>query len=106
MAKGKLRKALVIEDEDSWVDLLSLLLRDAGFQILKASSAREALKIARTHTLDLAIVDLGLPDASGAELLKWLQELQEPRTLPVIVLSAYHKEEVSDLDLGNAAFVS
>lgn len=102
----KRKKALIIEDEDSWVDLLSLLLAEAGYEILKASNGREGLRHAKAHRLDLMIVDIGLPDTSGTLLLKQLEEHQAPREVPVIVLSAYHREEVSDLDFGGAVFVS
>ena len=100
------RTALVVEDEESWVDLLSLLLKDAGYEILRAESGRQALKLADENKLDLAIVDLGLPDGSGVDLLKKLQALPGNTRLPIIVLSAYHREEVGDLDLGDALFVS
>ena len=100
------KKALIIEDEDSWLDLLSLVLKDADFTAMRAATAHEAMKIAKRQKLDLVIIDLGLPDGSGVTLLKALQELPACRDLPILVLSAYHREEVSDIELGDAVFLS
>jgi DNA-binding response OmpR family regulator len=102
--RGKV--ALVVEDDDSWLDLLTLVLSDAGFEAMKAATAHDAVKLASRHKVDLAILDLGLPDGSGIALLKALPELPGCANLPLLVLSSYHKEELEDLELGKATFLS
>jgi len=106
MVQGKARKALVIEDEDSWVDLLRMVLAEAGYKVLHAQDSRRALAIAETERIDLAIIDLSLPDGFGLDLIEKIHRLPGLENLPVIILSAYHREEVGDLDLGKSFFVS
>jgi DNA-binding response OmpR family regulator len=102
----RIKRALIIEDEESWVDLLGMLLHESDFHVMTTSSIKEGLKIAKAEKLDLLVVDLDLPDGHGMDLLKTVSELPGKEDLPVIVLSAYHREEVGDLDFGKAHFVS
>lgn len=106
MPTRRRKTVLLVEDDESWLDLLTLVLSDAGFDSLQAATAHDGVKLARKHKVDLAILDLGLPDGSGTALMRALHELPGCGELPVLVLSAYHKEEVDDLDLGDATFLT
>jgi two-component system KDP operon response regulator KdpE len=100
------KKALLVEDEESWSDLLTVVLSDAHFTPMRATTAHDAIKLAKKSKPDIVILDLGLPDGSGVSLLEALHDLPGCSRLPVVVLSAYHKEEVGDVDLGDAVFLS
>ena len=78
------------DDEHQILRALRVILRDAGFEPLSASSAEEALDVAAVRQPDAAIVDLVLPDGDGVELCKRLREWSE---LPIIVLSAVGDED-------------
>ena len=106
MVHHRIKKALIIEDEESWIDLLGMLLHESHFHVTTTSSIKEGLKIAKAEKLDLLVVDLDLPDGFGMDLLKTISEIPGKEDLPVIVLSAYHREEVGDMDFGKAHFVS
>ena len=78
------------DDEQQILRALRVILRDAGFEALPASTAEEALDIAATRRPDAAIVDLVLPDFDGVELSRRLREWSE---MPLIVLSAVGEED-------------
>jgi len=82
---------LVCDDEQQILRALRVILRDAGFEALPASTGEEALDVAAVERPDAAIIDLVLPDIDGVELCRRLREWSE---LPVIVLSAVGDEEV------------
>src|SRR4051812_19751932 len=90
---------LIIDDEAQIRRLLTITLESYGYQVALAVSAREGLTMAATHPPDLVLLDIGLPDESGHEVLKRLREWY---TKPVIILSVQNTEEdiVKALDAG------
>lgn len=92
-------KILIVDDEPDTLSLLSMTLMRAGYTIFKAATAKAALEIARKETLNLVILDLMLPDASGVDVLKTLRA--ERNALPVILFTA--RGRVEDVNEGLAA---
>lgn len=90
---------LVIDDEIQIRKLLEITLQASGYKVAKATTAKEGLTAAATSPSDMIILDLGLPDESGHEVLK---KLREWYAKPVIILSAKNNEEdiVNALDNG------
>src|SRR6201999_470218 len=83
-------KVLVCDDEQQILRALRVILRDAGYEALPASTVEEALDVAAVKAPEAAIVDLLLPDGDGVELCRRLREWSE---IPVIVLSAVGDED-------------
>ncbi len=83
-------KILLCDDEHQILRALRVILRDAGFEALPASTGEEALDIAATSHPDAAIIDLVLPDLDGIELCRRLRKWTE---MPLIVLSAVGEED-------------
>jgi two-component system KDP operon response regulator KdpE len=83
-------RILVCDDDAQIRRALSLILRDAGYEVLITSSAEEALDRAALAGPHLAIVDLLLPDQHGIELCRRLREWSE---MPILVLSAIGDEQ-------------
>jgi two-component system KDP operon response regulator KdpE len=83
-------KVLVCDDEQQILRALRVILRDAGFEALPASTAEEALDVAAVNRPDAAIIDLVLPDGDGIELCRRLREWTD---IPLIVLSAIGDED-------------
>jgi two-component system KDP operon response regulator KdpE len=83
-------RILVCDDEHQILRALRVILRDAGYESLPASTAEEALDIAAVQSPDAAIIDLVLPDIDGIELCRRLREWTE---MPLIVLSAVGDED-------------
>jgi two-component system, cell cycle response regulator DivK len=76
---------LVVEDNAKNMRLLRDVLRAAGYRTLEASSATEALTLAREHRPSLVLMDIRLPDLDGVEALRRLR--MEPRTAPIPVVA-------------------
>jgi two-component system KDP operon response regulator KdpE len=90
---------LVIEDEASIRRFLRASLREQGYRLVEAETGSDALKQAAQQPPDLVLLDLGLPDLDGQEVLL---RLREWLTVPIIILSARDQErhKVTALDAG------
>jgi two-component system, OmpR family, KDP operon response regulator KdpE len=83
-------RVLVVDDEQQILRALRVILREAGFEALPASTGEEALDLAAVQPPDAAIIDLLLPDMDGIELCRRLREWTK---MPMIVLSAVGDED-------------
>jgi two-component system KDP operon response regulator KdpE len=81
---------LVVDDEPQILRALRVVLREAGFEVLSAQSAPEALDLAALRAPRAAIVDLVLPEGDGVEVTRRLREWS---AMPILVLSAVGEEE-------------
>jgi two-component system, OmpR family, KDP operon response regulator KdpE len=101
---GRLR-VLVCDDEPQILRALRVILREQGFDVLPAATAREALDSAALRRPDAAIVDLVLPDGDGVDVCRALREWSE---LPIVVLSAVgdEAEKVRALNAGADDYVT
>jgi two-component system KDP operon response regulator KdpE len=99
------RRVLVCDDETQILRALRVILRDAGFEVIRASTAQEALDAAAVQAPDAAIVDLVLPDGDGVSVTRSLREWS---AMPIIVLSALGEEEqkVRALEAGADDYVT
>ncbi|HEV8152287.1 MAG TPA: response regulator [Solirubrobacteraceae bacterium] len=90
---------LVVEDDDATRMFLADNLTADGFELLVADCARDGLRLMETKFPDLVLVDVGLPDASGFELLRRVRQADgvasriDPRT-PIVLISG----RVSEID--------
>ena len=98
-------RVLVCDDEAQIVRALRVVLRDAGFEVVPAETAQEALDRAAVQPPDAAIIDLVLPDIDGVEVCR---RLREWTTMPIIVLSAVgdEVEKVRALEAGADDYVT
>ena len=89
---------LIIEDERSILRFMTSLLNRNGYKVLTAVTGEEALVQIDSHCPDLVILDLGLPDMDGIQILR---QLRSWSNTPVIVVSArtMEKDKVQALDL-------
>jgi two-component system, OmpR family, KDP operon response regulator KdpE len=99
------RRVLVVDDELQILRALRVILRDAGFEVVTAQSAEEALDAAALRAPDAAIVDLILPDGNGIEVCRSIREWSQ---LPILVLSAVGEEgeKIRALDAGADDYVT
>jgi two-component system, OmpR family, KDP operon response regulator KdpE len=98
-------KVLVVDDEPPIRKLLRMGLSTQGYEILEAPNGRSALEL-MAQTPDLVILDLGLPDMQGLELLRTMRARNE--SVPIVVLSSRGDEvgKVQALDLGADDYVT
>lgn len=97
--------ALVIDDEVQIRRLLRVVLESADYQVHEAETAAQGLTDAATRRPDVVLLDLGLPDSDGVNVLRRLREWSQ---VPVIVLSVRDDEEgkVAALDAGADDYVT
>ena len=90
---------LVVEDETPIRRFLKAALEAHGFKLLEATTGAQAMAMAASHNPDIILLDLGLPDIDGLEVIKRLREWSNT---PIIVISARGKdtEKVAGLDAG------
>jgi len=93
-------RVLVIDDEPQIRRFLDIGLRAEGYRVLLAADASAGLAIAATQSPDLVILDLGLPDRDGQDVLA---ELRQWSSVPVLVLSVRSAESEKVLALDNGA---
>jgi two-component system KDP operon response regulator KdpE len=98
-------KILIVDDEPQIHRFLKPSLTIAGYEIESAFTARQALKLFRDTDPDLIVLDLGLPDLDGKDVIRAVRETSQT---PIVVLSARDQEEekVAALDLGADDYVN
>lgn len=81
---------LIVEDDKGICNFISAVLAHNGYNILKAATGNEAVSLISANCPDVILLDLGLPDMDGLEVLKILREWSKT---PVIVVSARGQEK-------------
>ena len=91
-------RLLVIEDDDALRESLGRQLAEAGFGVEQAADGREGLYFAMEYPIDLAIVDLGLPEMSGLDVIREVRA--RGKTYPILILTARDRwqDKVDGLD--------
>ena len=89
----------IVEDDSSVKKLLEITFKEYEFNSISSESKKNAMLMFLSHNPDLMIVDLGLPDGDGKDLIKQIREISK---IPIIVLTARHdeKEVIKALDYG------
>ena len=92
-------KVLIVDDEAPFLKVVGSTLSSSGADVVTAETAEAALRIAARMPLDAILLDLGLPDCDGKEVIGQVRQWTDA---PIIVLSARHEpdERIAALDLG------
>ena len=98
-------RILLIDDEVSIQDILSLTLKPAGYHLYPVGSGHEALQAFQSTRPELILLDLFLPDMDGKDVL---QRLRKQTTSPIIVMSVRHEEseKIACLDAGADDYIT
>jgi len=96
---GKPIRALVVDDESSISDLVSIALKYEKFEVRTAASGRDAVSVASEFDPDIVILDIMLPDFDGLEVMKRIRSAQ--KDVPVLFMTA--KDDVKDRIAGLTA---
>ena len=96
---------LVVDDETAIADLIEVYLKNENFMVHKFYSGKEALKCAREEKIDLAVLDVMLPDMDGFEICR---EIRQTKTFPIIMLTAKEEEidKITGLTLGADDYIT
>ena len=98
-------KILIIEDEEAISNFIATTLKANEYNVVIARSGKEALSMLPSHCPDIALLDLGLPDIDGIDVL---QQIRQWSNIPIIVVSARTEEadKVKALDLGADDYIA
>ncbi|MCZ6810284.1 MAG: response regulator transcription factor [Proteobacteria bacterium] len=98
-------RLLVIEDDATLRETLCSQLAEAGFGVEQAADGREGLYFALEYPIDLAIIDLGLPEISGLDVIRQLRE--KGKSYPILILTARDRwqDKVDGLSAGADDYV-
>jgi diguanylate cyclase (GGDEF)-like protein len=95
-------KILLVEDDPVQANVAKEYLESSGYEITWADRGKAAIKVAKTESLDLILLDMVLPDLSGNEVCRWLKLNEDTKGIPIIILSVKGstEEKVSGLEAG------
>ncbi len=98
-------RLLLIEDDATLRETLATSLVDEGFAVEQAADGKEGLYFAMEYPIDLAIVDLGLPEMSGLDVIRQVRE--QGKTFPILILTARDRwqDKVDGLEAGADDYV-
>ena len=104
MAAGPIA-VLIIEDEPAIRRFLRVSLGESGYRVIEAGSGEEAMRRLRLDRADIIVLDLGLPDVDGLDVIR---EIRQTSPVPIVVLSSRADErgKVAALDLGADDYVT
>src|SRR5882724_1312863 len=99
---------LLVEDDPSMPEILGALLSDDNITLANAKTASEALSLAREKHFDLILLDLGLPDTNGFDVLRQLKQAPQTESIPVIVLTAWNStsDKLRGFELGAVDYLT
>jgi two-component system cell cycle response regulator DivK len=83
------KTVLIVEDNELNMKLFHDLLDAHGYQTLQTKDGMEALAMVRKHRPDLILMDIQLPEVSGLEVIKWIKEDDNLRSIPVVAVTAF-----------------
>jgi two-component system CheB/CheR fusion protein len=94
------RRALVVDDSPDVADMLTIVLRQEGYEVETAYSASQALMAAFTRRFDVIVSDIGMPGMDGYELARRLRELPEYRATPMVAVTGFASYDDRERSLG------
>ncbi|HPF71409.1 MAG TPA: sigma-54 dependent transcriptional regulator, partial [Candidatus Krumholzibacteria bacterium] len=102
MALGRI---LVVDDEDSMCQYLSILLQKEGYDVTTANGGAEALRLLEGKPVDVVMTDIQMPKMDGIQLLKGIKGMDP--TMPVIIMTAYASEQsaIDAVNLGAFSYL-
>ncbi len=99
------KKILIIEDDNKIVSFMSMALKAKGYSIVSARNGNDGILYFCTENPDIILLDLGLPDMDGSEIISQVRNVSE---IPVIIVSAREQEsdKIAALDAGANDYVT
>lgn len=98
-------KILVVEDDQNIANVINMVLNNNNYEVLLAKNGNQALTLVSSHCPDLVLLDLGLPDMDGLDIVRSIRKWSH---MPIVVVSArtHELEKVEALDLGADDYIT
>ena len=84
-----MKRVLVIEDNVDNMELITFILKNSGYQTLRAETGKNGLELALSERPDFILLDIQLPDMDGFEVLRQIRALEIDGNIPVIAITSY-----------------
>lgn len=99
---------LIVDDLKTTLDFFRLILEETGYKVTTFDNGKDALNYLKTHTPDIILLDVVLPDIDGYKVCRLIKTNEKLKDIPVIFISALKKEEdkVKGYDAGGIDFIS
>jgi CheY-like chemotaxis protein len=91
-----MHRVLVVDDDQDMRDLIGLMLRRVGYEVLSIGSPLTALTVATSEPFDVAVLDWSMPGMSGGELCARMREHPDLRDRPILFLTAHADAETRE----------
>lgn len=104
-----MKKILVVDDDEDILAIIEERLTKAQYEVIKASTGAEAIEKAKVQRPDLILLDIMLPDMDGGEVEASLQEDEQTKNIPIIIVSALYTkndERIKGNYSGNHTFLA
>lgn len=88
-------KILIIDDDEAIVEIWTLSLKKANFQVVSASSGKEGIQLAKNEMPDIILLDQIMPDMKGNDVLKTLKTDEQTKSIPVALVSNYSENQLA-----------
>ncbi len=96
---------LIIEDDETNMNLIRSILNLGKCQILEAENAEKGIQLAREHHPNLILMDIRLPHMNGLEATRFIKDDPDLKDIPVVALTGYSDKGDEAIDAGCAAFL-
>lgn len=85
---------LTVDDSGSLRQMVSFVLRDAGYGVIEAVDGKDGLEKARKQTVDLVLTDQNMPGMDGLSLIRALRDMKNYRSVPILMLTTESGDEI------------
>lgn len=108
MAEENPKTVLVVEDNSLNMELVTDLLKIAGYRVLQAFTAEEGIRLTKAEIPDLILMDVGLPGMDGLEATRILKKEEAYKEIPVVCLSSFamSQDKEKALQAGCAGYIT
>ena len=86
------KKILIVDDEPDMLSFLATFLQDNGFEIISAVDGKDCFEKAKKFHPDLITLDISMPEESGVKAFRNIQETEETKDIPVIIITGISKD--------------
>ena len=83
------KTVLIVEDNELNMKLFNDLLEAHGYRTIQTRSGMEAMQLVRAHKINLILMDIQLPEVSGLQVIRWLKDDEQLRSIPVVAITAF-----------------
>ena len=89
------KKILVIEDDTEILDITTQVLNNASFEVTGVEGTDDIISLVKDHRPDVILTDYMLPGLSGGQICTIIKTTKETANIPVVLMSAYHKQAIA-----------